>query len=154
MSKPGPRPTPTKLKLLTGNPGKRPLNTNEPEFEPGDVAPPGFLDDRAVEEWKRLASSMVQLGLLSKGDRMTFAAYCQSVSDYQQACEHIRKYGTITKNGRQIIPSPFVSMRNRALQNVRFMAQEFGLTASARSRISIESGNTHEDAFDAWQQNR
>ena len=154
MAKPGPKPKPTKLKLLRGNPGKRPLNTNEPEFAQGDARPPDFLDEKAIEEWNRLAASMVQLGLLSNGDRMTFAAYCQSVSDYQQACEHIRKYGTITKNGKQIIPSPFVSMRNKALQNVRFMAQEFGLTASARSRISIESGNTHGDEFDAWQYNR
>jgi P27 family predicted phage terminase small subunit len=39
----GPAPTPTHLRILKGNPGKRPLNKAEPKPEKGPVDPPDWL---------------------------------------------------------------------------------------------------------------
>jgi len=64
----GRRPKSRKLKLVTGNPGKRPLRDDEPE------APPGWPDKPALPkiadaEWDRLAQ------LLEDEQRLTRADY-------------------------------------------------------------------------------
>jgi phage terminase small subunit len=50
------RPTPTKLKILRGNPGKQRLNRAEPQFKIEPLSePPKFLDKLAKQEWQRVA---------------------------------------------------------------------------------------------------
>ena len=60
----GRRPLPTNWKVLRGNPGKRPLNKNEPKpaipNEP-PAAPP-FLSGYALEEWRRISVEAYRLG--------------------------------------------------------------------------------------------
>ena len=65
----GPAPQPTALKVLRGNPGKRPLNKREPE-PPTDNPPhcPDHLDDVAKVEWNRLVAIVTQMWILSEAD--------------------------------------------------------------------------------------
>jgi hypothetical protein len=51
----GPRPQPTTLRLLRGNPGKRKLNRDEPqpEIPPAVPDPPPHLLPLARDEWWR-----------------------------------------------------------------------------------------------------
>ena len=85
----GPRPQPTYLKLLRGNPGKRRLNKNEPQ--PSIPArcpePPAFLSAYAQEEWKRVAPEAFALRLLSNLDRACFSAYAESYARWRTAEE-------------------------------------------------------------------
>jgi len=55
----GRRPKPTRLKMLTGNPGKRPLNPNEPRPEATIPDAPAELSAGARAEWDRLAADLV-----------------------------------------------------------------------------------------------
>jgi hypothetical protein len=52
----GRRPRPTCLKLLSGNPGKRPLNGSEPRPDPIVLECPPELGEVARREWHRLAA--------------------------------------------------------------------------------------------------
>ncbi len=74
----GRRPIPTSMKLVTGNPGHRPLNAREPK--PANSLPtcPAHLSPTAKAEWKRLAGEMHRLGIVSQLDRVALAAYCQA----------------------------------------------------------------------------
>ncbi len=54
---PGRKPTPTALKLLKGNPGKRPLPENEPNPQ-GEVKKPVFVKHRATRIWKQYAPEL------------------------------------------------------------------------------------------------
>src|SRR5262249_37411259 len=72
----GRRPKPTHLKLLQGNPGKRPYNANEPKPAPQVPSPPEHLTEVALKEWNRLAELLGRIGLLTAIDRTAFAAYC------------------------------------------------------------------------------
>ena len=63
MKTPGPPPTPTNLKLLRGNPGKRKLNTTEPDPPPAIPTCPSHLDKVAKREWRRKAESSLRWGL-------------------------------------------------------------------------------------------
>ena len=66
MATRGRKPTPTAIKMLEGNPGKRPLNTKEPK--PAKKAPscPKWLEPEAKKEWRRLAKLMEQIGILTE----------------------------------------------------------------------------------------
>ena len=97
MAERGRKPTPTAIKVLEGNPGKRPLYANEPR--PKKKAPrcPSWLEEEAKKEWKRLAKQMEQLGILTEIDMAAFAGYCQAYARWKEAEEFISKHGTIVK---------------------------------------------------------
>lgn len=65
-------PKPTAVKELEGNPGKRPLNKNEPK--PKQTAPkcPSWLEPDAKKEWRRLSKELESMGLLTEVDMAIF----------------------------------------------------------------------------------
>jgi len=66
----GRRAKPTQLKIVTGNPGKRPLNADEPRPDANiPECPPELLAHR-------LAGELAALRLLTNLDRAALAAYC------------------------------------------------------------------------------
>ena len=70
---------PTHLKLLRGNPGKRPIKPEpEPSVPDTPPEPPDFLSEDAVNEWWRVAPELHALGLLTELDVAPFAAYCDA----------------------------------------------------------------------------
>jgi phage terminase small subunit len=64
----GRKPTPTHLKLLHGNPGKRSINQNEPAAKLRVPTCPSHLCPAAKAEWKRLASQLMILRILTDLD--------------------------------------------------------------------------------------
>ena len=65
----GRKPKPTRLKVITGNPGKRPLNLDEPMPEPIVPDFPPELSPAAQIEWHRLAGELGKLRVLTNLDR-------------------------------------------------------------------------------------
>src|SRR3981081_4603684 len=76
----GRRPKPTRLKVLTGNPGKRPLNETEPRPEPAIPDCPMELGEVARREWNRLAGEIASLKLLTNRERAYIAPLCQNLT--------------------------------------------------------------------------
>jgi P27 family predicted phage terminase small subunit len=140
----GAKPKPTHLKLVAGNPGKRPLNRLEAK-PVGDLpSPPSELNDDAKVEWGRVSEELFRCGLLSKIDRAALAAYCQAYGRWMQAERAIAKMAANDKltggllikttNGNAI-QNPLVGTANKAMADMVRYAAEFGMTPSARSRI-------------------
>jgi phage terminase small subunit len=73
----GRRPQPTALKVLRGNPGKRPLNADEPTPPPGDVEKPTTLSTPAAAVWDRLAPIAIAMRTLTRADVTAFAMCCE-----------------------------------------------------------------------------
>ena len=71
------RPKPTTLKLIEGNPGKRPLPENEPTPYPKAPKCPDDIDSGAQDVWKRLGPKLERLGLLTETDGDLFSMLCQ-----------------------------------------------------------------------------
>ena len=140
----GRRPTPTRLKLLNGNPGRRPLNKGEPKPEPAIPSPPEFLSEEAKLEWTRVSDQLFRLGLLSHLDRTSLAAYCQAYGRWKQAEAAIAElakrdqlsHGLMikTSNGN-LVQNPLVGTANKAMSEMMRYAIEFGMTPRARSRV-------------------
>ena len=97
----GRKPKPTAVKKLEGNPGKRKLNTKEPNPGKGMPECPAWLLPEAKTEWIRLSEKLNQMGVLTEIDRSAFAAYCQSYARWKEAQEHINSEGAAyeTENG-------------------------------------------------------
>lgn len=142
----GPPPKPTTIKRLEGNPGQYKINNNEPDCPQDAIDPPKYLDTEARREWRRLAPWATQNEMLRNDTVQSFAAYCQSYSDYHDASKQLKKAGKLTKDGR---PSPWIAIQDKAFRRMHTMALEFGLTSSSRSRI-ITPAKGEGDALDKF----
>jgi P27 family predicted phage terminase small subunit len=144
----GPRPKPTHLRLVLGNPSRRPLNADEPQPAPKLPKPPAELGVDAKREWQRMSAELHILGLLTGLDHATLAAYCQCYGRWlvaERALARQAKNDPImqallvrTKKGN-VIQNPLVGTANKAMSDMVRYAAEFGMTPSARSRIKAES---------------
>jgi P27 family predicted phage terminase small subunit len=145
----GRRPKPTRLKVLTGNPGKRPLNESEPCPEPVVPDCPLELSEVARREWNRLAGDLASLRIVTNLDRAALAAYCSAYALWAEANEAIQKYGMMIKSPSGFpVQSPYVAVANRQTEIMIRIASEFGFTPASRSRISTLS-NSEPTLFDA-----
>ncbi len=135
----GRKPKPTRLKLVEGNPGKRPLNRHEPRPAPAIPTCPAHLNPSAKAEWKRLACELQALGILSHLDRAVLAAYCQAWGRWVEAEEALKKHGVVVRSPNGFpVQSPYLAIANKALEQMRSMLTEFGMSPSSRSRVSAE----------------
>lgn len=147
MARRGRKPKPTKLKLIEGNPGKRPLNKNEPK--PVPIAPkcPRWLSKEAKKEWKRIAPILERLGLLTELDMANLAEYCRAYAQLVEADQFLQKHGQtyqIPKRDEEgkviglcVQQWPQVSIARRAAEEIRVISSLFGLSPSDRSRIHV-----------------
>ena len=132
-------PKPTAIKILEGNPGKGPLNKNEPKPEKKAPKCPSWLEPDAKKEWRRLSKELEAMGLLTSVDMAAFAGYCQAYARWKEAEEFITKHGSILKTGSGYIQQiPQVSIAQQNLKQMRNFCAELGLTPSARSRLNIK----------------
>lgn len=145
MATRGRKPKPTALKLLEGNPGKRPINEHEPVPPKGTVKCPTWLEPEAKKEWKRLAPSLEAMGVLTQADLTAFAGYCQAYARWKEAEEFISQHGSIFQTTSGYVQQvPQVSIAQQNLKIMQSFCSEFGLTPATRARI-IANGSGKDD---------
>jgi P27 family predicted phage terminase small subunit len=144
----GRKPIPTHLKVLRGNPGHQALRPErEPDYEAAvDIPePPAFLMPVAKEEWRRIATGLYHLGLLTLVDENPLAAYCQAYARWVTAEASLAKMAErdlltsglmIKTTGGNAIQNPLVGTANKAASDMLRYAIEFGFTPAARARIA------------------
>lgn len=143
----GPAPTPSKLKKLRGNPGRRKINDREPQ--PAEATPtiPTWLQGEARAEWKRIVPELRTLGLLTLIDRAALVAYCQAWAELVACTKILQDEGRIITEpivdkegdhiGDKIRAHPIVRMQRDAFARVKVFAAEFGFTPASRSRVKV-----------------
>jgi P27 family predicted phage terminase small subunit len=140
MGKRGPKPKPTRLRLLEGNPGGKPTNSNEPQPTVGVPRCPKKYEGDARKLWKAIGDQLAACGILTKIDSQAFELLIDSYVEYLQATEKVSKTGPIwLEKGDSVIPkfaySPYWVQANRAGKRLHVLLREFGMTPSARSAI-------------------
>ena len=133
----GRKPKPTRVKKLAGNPGKRSLNKSEARIPASLPTCPTHLVREAKAEWKRMAQVLYSYGLLTEVDRAALAAYCQAYGRWVKAERMVTKHGMTawTAHGTLTV-SPYVRIARQAMDDLRKLCLEFGLTPSSRSRVT------------------
>lgn len=148
----GPSPTPTALRLLRGNPGKRPLNDREPKPKRGLPAMPAHVkaDDEARREWQRMGKRLLALGLLTEIDRAAMAAYCVAWSRWVKAEEIVREWGLLVSGPHgSHARNPALKVAADAMALMLRVLPQFGMTPSSRSRLHVDAAQ-EEDSFDQF----
>ena len=144
----GRRPKPTKLKLLEGNPGKRPINKKEPQ--PKAIIPdmPTWLKEFpvAVKEWKREAQILLGMGILTEADAAALANRCYIASEIQQLAKDIKKEGRVSYSikmdslGNEVADAkanPKAIQLKNLITEHRQIGASFGLDPSSRTKLSV-----------------
>lgn len=151
----GRKPKPTALRILEGNPGKRPINDAEPVPPPPDAEhftiPPAALADHPVaqEEWTRLAPLLLKARQITEADRTALIALCLEWARYLDATRAVKRLGLVVKapSGYPIM-NPYLPIATKALSACNKLWPELGLTPSSRSRVRMaEPGSGIGDAF-------
>lgn len=137
----GRKPTPSALKLLTGNPGRRPLPANEPRPRRLIPSPPAHLSERAAVAWGSLSVRLDRLGLLTELDAEALEQLCENYAEIlalrADIAENGRTTAVVTTTGdKREAARPVVAMLSDAEKRFRAMMCEFGLTPSARTRVA------------------
>jgi phage terminase small subunit len=111
----GRKPKPTHLKLVTGNPGKRPLPEGAPEIG-GDLAKPKYLKGKAARIWDDVVGTCVWFG---PADVYAIGMFCSLQAEYERG------------------PTKMIAARIAQLRAVR---SELGLDPSSQSRLGAMKG--------------
>ena len=146
MGKRGPRPKPTALRVLEGNPGHRRMNRNEPKPQVSIPTCPSWLPATAKDEWRRVAKELHRLGLLSRIDRSILAGYCQVYADWHAAERVLQREGATfeTPNG-YVQQRPEVAMKNKALSLLAKFGSLFGLSPADRVGLEIKKESAEDE---------
>lgn len=138
-----PNRKPTRLKIIEGNRGKRPLPENEPMPKAKAPKCPPDISPTAKRAWNRLAPKLERLGLLTEVDGDTFASLCQIRAHLVTIHRRLRRKDQplvivcekTDKNGNtwtERKPNPYVILEKQFYRLFRPYAADFGLTPRGR----------------------
>lgn len=133
----GRKPKPTRQKLLAGNPGKRPLNENEPQFtELTHIDPPAWLEGHALTMWHTVMPELLAAKILTVPDIANVEAYCMSYKMWRQAEQDVDTNGiTIRTAQGGTAKNPAVTVINEAKKQMMQFGALLGLDPSSRTRL-------------------
>ncbi len=128
---------PTALRVLNGNPSRRPLPEHEPQPDVDVADAPDWLPPIARAEWQRVAPMLRRVGVLTEADRDALTLYCQTWITWKDAIEHVRKDGlVVARRGKLPRQNPYLQIAERASAQLRRLLGAFGMTPESRSKVT------------------
>jgi P27 family predicted phage terminase small subunit len=130
-----------RMKLLSGNPGKRPVK-DEPKYSKPDENPPDSLDEIGKAEWVRIAPELREEGVLTKMDEAILYAYCEEFSTTKQCAKKIHEQGLMirrTPRSKVLTLNPYLAIKQKSVTLLKSLACELGLTPVSRGRVSVKT---------------
>jgi len=168
MGKRGPAAEPSILKYLRGNLSKTKLSENEPTPDLADdgIVPPKDMPPRAIAKWYEAARVLRNMRVLTIADLGLLERYARMWERFMVNYEKSLQVGDDVTNfevdpnrtdGRLRIKStqvaPWASQYRTLARELLRMEQEFGLTPSSRSQVTIHS-NVEDDPLRAFAKKR
>lgn len=143
----GRKPKPTALKILSGNPGKRPLPKGEPVPAGLLGGPPDWMSADQRESWD-YAVSHAPRGLLRSLDRGVFATWVCAEAAHRKAAEALARHGLVRKTkAGDTVPSLYEGIMNRQAQIMLRAASELGFSPTSRAKIAIKADQQSENPW-------
>jgi P27 family predicted phage terminase small subunit len=142
-------PVPTALKILRGNPGRRPLNKREPKPLGNLKEPPGHFDAELCDVWN-YAIEHAPAGLLKCIDASVLEIWVMAHVLHRKAAADVRKFGTLVKPPNSDIPvqSPYLPIVNKQALVMLRAIDHLGFSPASRTRIAIGEAAP---AADGWE---
>jgi P27 family predicted phage terminase small subunit len=135
MGRRGPAPKPASLRLLNGA-RERDVSTTEPVARSGEIVPPVDMSDDVREIFDYTVAELEFMKIASPADRDALVAYCEAVDKHRKASALLARSPVLVKGMHgNLVRNPAIQIQRDAAHLIRQLAQEFGLTPSARARI-------------------
>ena len=153
----GPPKKPTALKVIAGNPGKRPLPRNEPKPELlSDLRPPAWLSAAAKRKWKALAPKLVATRVMSNDDVDALASYCDLFVQYVEMRRELSRplpddLSVEEKVELMALRAKSEEVSLKTFDKVLKLLQQFGMTPSSRAgieRLDAQAPGSDWDEFE------
>ena len=142
---------PTALKVLHGNPGKRKLPENEPKLAVEIPRAPAHLSPVAKQHFPKVAKQLAAAKVMTALDADALAAYCECYATWIEANINVQLNGTIEVNEKGMpIQSPYIQISFKAVEMMRKMLIEFGMTPSSRAKVQTVGDG--KGTVDPWSQ--
>ena len=140
----GRKPKPRALRVLEGNPGRRPLPPPEPSPKPLGRAPKELSDEqRATWQWVSR-----ECPWLRRADRLLVEAFCRS---WTQMVVADRRLVELVEGGNDLKEFAVVQhMLNHARVACLRMMAEMGATVTSRARVTDFGRPEQEDPADRF----
>jgi P27 family predicted phage terminase small subunit len=156
MGRRGPKPIPTQLKILRGNPGKQKLNANEPAPPADGVVMPAHLGEVAIGKWRELLPMLQATRVMTRADVEALARYCDTYEWWLAVRAKLKAegdtYGILNDKGevKYVAQRPEVSIAHKLAQQMRQLESDFGLSPAARSSLKVEQDAKAESAIEKF----
>ena len=156
----GPKTTPTTVKELRGNPGKRPLPEREPKPKVHYPRAPKWItaDAECARIWREVEGLLGGMGVVTKADRLALAALVEACRDGRDGVRILRGSGLTMEKRRDrgsvsTVRHPVVAVRNDAWRRLTQQLARFGLDPTSRTGIETLPEEL-EDEFDEYLRRR
>ena len=137
MAKKGPKQTPSRLRVIKGNPGNRPMNKQEPQMDGLPVCP-DWLSDEGKRKWAELFEDLSAVGLLARVDGSALALACEHWSAAVEARKLFIKHGVLVEGRRgEPVKNPAAQLFKDNSEAYRKYISEFGLSPSSRAGLKV-----------------
>lgn len=144
MGRRGPKPKPTTLRLLEGNPGRLPINPAEP-VPTGVPDCPDYMSADAKTKWRDIMAS-IPPGMITSADSALLEAYCEAWATHKKATELLNStpgdlFGDNLTAGSKA--SIYLKIRGEAARTMATLATRLGLSPADRSglKLGVPKGN-------------
>lgn len=147
----GRKPIPISQKIAEGNPGKRPLNRQEPRAEGVLGEAPDYLTAEQRVIWKE-AVAIAPKNVLRACDASVFAKWVVAEATWRQAAEIVGREGALipaTEGSKNLIQHPALAVQNRQAELAAKFASVLGFDPTSRARLAVDDGEQLELPFDA-----
>lgn len=133
----GRKPKPTSQKKLAGNPGKRALNNDEPNFTSITyIDPPSYLTEGAVDMWERVMPELLREKVLCITDIHNVEAFCMAYARWRLSESDVAKNGVVVESAQGApMKNPALTAANEAMRQMVTFGSLLGLDPSSRSRV-------------------
>lgn len=138
MGKRGAKPAPSAMKLLLGNPGRRPIS--EHEVTPDSSAPvcPDWLGEVGRAYWQAVMDAMPS-GFIRSVDGQLLSQYCHAWEEFHLSRKALETEGrSVTSDNGVTRVNPTLTVMNNAADRIRRLAACFGF--SPADRVGLDFG--------------
>ena len=143
--------TPTQLKILRGNPGKRKLPADEPQPPTSGIEMPDYLGPVARSRWAVMLPLLEAVRVMTKADVEALARYCDTYEWWLATREKLRKegdtYPILNDKGevKYIAQRPEVAIAHKLAAQLHTLEADFGLNPSSRTKLATQNEAPKDD---------
>jgi len=103
----------------------------------GDIPAELVGNQTAINCYQAVVNELKGSSVIANVDKFLLVQYAETWSDYRRACEHARKCEVVKGAKGNSVLSPWARLRSTALDNLRRLGAELGLSPASRKRMSM-----------------